>query len=263
MTKASALPYYGGKAYHADWIASLLPSGGVYIEPYAGMLSVLLARYPSQIEIVNDLNSDLVNWWRVLRDRTDELARMVDLTPCSREVCADADGVINGDCDDPVRRAWAFHVRLSQGFNSLSSRGKTQWKRSAKKVPFARWLPERFQALASRMADVQIDNVDAIVLLDRVKDETDAVVYVDPPYHSAYRGYETNAVDVGALTDALASQRGRVAVSGYPGEWDHLGWRHEDRETVAHSQGPQHGATQPKRIERLWMNYEIEMGIFR
>ena len=76
--------YYGGKTKLAPAIAALLPEHGHYVEPFAGSLAVLLAKPPSRMETVNDLDGALVNFWRVLRDRPLELARACALTPHSR-----------------------------------------------------------------------------------------------------------------------------------------------------------------------------------
>jgi DNA adenine methylase len=104
--------YYGGKTKLAGTIAALLPDHLHYVEPFAGSLAVLLAKPRSRMETVNDLDGALINFWRVLRDRPLELARVCALTPHSRaewEACADLD---TGDDLEQARRVW---VRLSQG----------------------------------------------------------------------------------------------------------------------------------------------------
>src|SRR5262245_56921279 len=75
--------YYGGKMVLADDIAAVLPEHDHYVEPFAGSLAVLLAKRPSRAETVNDLDGRLITFWRVLRDRPDDLARMTTLTPHS------------------------------------------------------------------------------------------------------------------------------------------------------------------------------------
>lgn len=78
------LNYYGGKQKTAPWIASLLPTRQAYLEPFAGMLSVLLARPKADVEIANDLDCNLWNWWRCVRERGGEMARRLDWTPIGR-----------------------------------------------------------------------------------------------------------------------------------------------------------------------------------
>ena len=76
--------YYGGKTHLAPKIAALLPPHDHYVEPFAGSLAVLLAKEPSRAETVNDLDGDLVTFWRVLRDRPHDLAWAAAMTPHSR-----------------------------------------------------------------------------------------------------------------------------------------------------------------------------------
>ena len=85
------LPYYGGKRGYgkAEWIASFLPHtpDSCYVEPFAGMAAVLLARSPVDIEILNDANERIVNWWRIVRDEAEEFGRLIDFSPFSRAEC--------------------------------------------------------------------------------------------------------------------------------------------------------------------------------
>ena len=254
------MPYYGGKVGPAGkWVADLLPDGGVpYVEPYAGMLGVLLNRRPAPSEIVNDLNKDIANWWRIVRDDYEELARRVALTPFSRDHVEEANHVLYGKkrkSSSRMDRAWALHVCLSMGMNGLSGRPAhpgTVWKGDT--APYRKWLAEDFAVLAERMANVQIECRDAIWVMNRVAGEKDAVVYVDPPYRSTKHlsgAYKHVEVHMEGLTEALEAQKGRVAVSGYGDEWDHLGWRVAEYKTVSWA-----SKDKAQRTERLWMNYE-------
>lgn len=80
-----AFGWYGGKFNHLDWLLPLLPSCHHYCEPFAGSAAVLLNREPSPVETYNDIDGEVVNFFRVLRDRTDELIKAIALTPFSRE----------------------------------------------------------------------------------------------------------------------------------------------------------------------------------
>jgi site-specific DNA-adenine methylase len=68
------MPYFGGKMMLADRIIATFPAHGHYVEPFAGSLAVLLAKAPADHETVNDLDGDLVTFWRVLRDRQPSLS---------------------------------------------------------------------------------------------------------------------------------------------------------------------------------------------
>ena len=86
-TKVRPLNWYGGKARNADWIANLLPwhKSSLYVETHGGMASIMAIRAPVKCEIFNDLDSRVVNWWSMLREKTEELDKLVTLTPHSKE----------------------------------------------------------------------------------------------------------------------------------------------------------------------------------
>ena len=83
------LKFYGGKNDRkiGSWVASQLPpptGNQLYVEPFAGMLGVLLRRHPAGVEVVNDLDGRIINFWRAVKDAPDELADRIDATPYSR-----------------------------------------------------------------------------------------------------------------------------------------------------------------------------------
>jgi DNA adenine methylase len=119
----SPLKTHGGKSYLASRIVALMPPHLNYVEPYAGGLSVLLAKDPRGVsEVVNDLNGGLANFWRVLRDEAAfaRFARTVAATPFSAAEWRESGKRL--DEADPVTRAWAFFVRCRQ---SLAGRRDT------------------------------------------------------------------------------------------------------------------------------------------
>lgn len=122
-----------------------------------------------------------------------------------------------------------------------------------------RWRSERVDALAERLWNVQIENSDALRLLERLAREETAVIYCDPPYYSADHSPYSGAPDFEALAEALKAQRGRVALSGYPGEWDSLGWHRSESSTVHRPIGAMERGKSPEpRREVLWTNYDPE-----
>ena len=251
-----SLTYYGGKRGYGqgDWIAGLLPWYKVscYVEPFAGMAGVLLAREPVKIELLNDLNGRVVNWWRAVRDDAAEFGRLVEYTPRSREEYAWARGAVDDLGETPLRRALAFHILLDQGL--LQGDGLDGgWAR--KFNPYIRNIPRHDQRgieiLADRLRAVQLENCDALALLERTAGIPEAVIYADPPYPSADTSpYALGDLDYKRLGELLQAQEGAVAVSGYPGEWDSLGWECERKS--AHRN--QIGGSWSPRVECLWRN---------
>ncbi len=251
-----ALSYYGGKQKTAPWIASLLPMRQAYVEPYAGMLSVLLARPKADAEIASDLDGNVWNWWRCVRERGCEMARRLDWTPIGRREFEAARRLLfetpHSSALD-VDRAVAFQMYVGVGRDSQTRRGG-QWCPTYTKRGLSawRWGPERFRALRDRIEDVQLECRPAADVLAACASRADAVVYCDPPYPSAHVGYRHHKVDVPQLAELLRAQKGFCAVSGYGGEWDGLGWTRTERPTMS---GAAVGRGGPlRRVEVLWTN---------
>lgn len=226
-----------------------------YVEPFAGMLGVLLQRPKSAMEIVNDLDGMVINWWRCVRDEPEELTRLIQLTPNSRDEYARArESVATGG--DGVQKALDFTISIMQGM--ASSPGYTGWRQHYQPRGSLAWrhgLDERIIAIADRMRDVVIENRPAEELIERLADVHEAVLYVDPPYPTAAQGlYGVDSLDKDRLSVALMALSGRAAISGYNDEWDQLGWQRHERSTVRVTPG-RDGA---KRVEVLWTNYQPE-----
>ena len=266
--RSGGLPYYGGKNPRRDltrWIVSQLPfeHRSLYVEPFFGMGGVLLSRAPTSLEIANDINDRLANWWTVLRDSPDEFGRRLDWTPqnCRTEFERSLAAL---DDDDPIARAVAFTVVvLSSIWHSDADEGsRYRANYSVRTGAKPSWGTEDVMRLRERTRNLQIESVDAIELLDRLVDIEEAVVYCDPPYRSADTSLYRFVPDWDALEAVLKAQRGKVAVSGYGSDWDCLGWRSEELPAIAtvYNEGEQ--SAMP-RVERLWMNYEPwDRGLF-
>jgi DNA adenine methylase len=250
--------YYGGKTTLAPTIAALLPKHEHYVEPFAGSLAVLLAKQPSRAETVNDLDGDLVTFWRVLRDRPEELERACALTPHSR---AEFGSVWAGLPDDELEAARRVWVRLTQ------SRGKSMkrtgwWNAlgSARDIPGSlRSFAERIGPCAERLAEVSIESRDAVELIRDYGGEASTCLYVDPPYLGSTRAtnyrVEMTADDAHvALADALNQCKASVVLSGYDAPlYAELfdGWHRLDIAAPTTLSGD------TDRIEVLWSNRPI------
>ena len=266
MGELASMPWLGGKSGAAPhgtgrWVASLLPAPlarTCYIEPFAGMLGVLLPRKAARVEIVNDADRQVVNWWMVMRDQPGELARRLAWTPTGRATYDQAGEALSAtpvpEAPD-VEAAWAFSVRVLQSF--LADPTKDSWALSYQPAggrPPIRVFESRLRAVADRISDVYLECGDAVRLLDRTADREDVVIYADPPYRSADSGYAVG-VDHADLTGVLLRQRGLVAVSGYPGEHDALegaGWTVHRRDTFTSADAT---GKSSRRTECLWCNY--------
>lgn len=251
--------YYGGKTTLAPVIADLLPKHEHYVEPFAGSLAVLLAKAPSRAETVNDLDGDLVTFWRVLRDQGEELERACALTPHSRSEMQLAGDLEVTDDLERARRVW---VRLTQ--SRSQSMKPTGWKfgtnstgRGAQEftgriTTFA----ERMRGCATRLHMVSLESRDALEVIRDYGSESSACLYVDPPYLGSTRAtnyrVEMTANDAHvALADALNECKASVVLSGYDAPlYTQLfdGWHRLDLKAPTTLSGD------TDRVEVLWSN---------
>ena len=221
------------------------------------MLGVLLQLPKSTVEIANDRNSRLVNWWRCLRDDTDELLRLVTLTPYARDAFCEAIDRIDDPALSDLERAAAFQTVIVQNYRS-DDRDPTpgNWLLSfTDNRARPGMLHTRLTAVANRIIDIQIENRCAVELLERTAKIADATIYCDPPYRDT-KGtdrYYNAEIDFGDLTEVLKIQKGKVAISGYGTDWDHLDWHRLEHDS--HCLLSQRYGTDRNRTEVLWANY--------
>lgn len=217
--------YYGGKTTLADAIAALLPPHDHYVEPFAGSLAVLLAKPRSRMETVNDLDGDLMTFWRVLRDRPDDLARVCALTPHSRLEHATVQSEELADVADELERARRVWVLLTQTRSSTLRR--TGWRHFQDPRGTSSGMPrylegyvDRMPAAAGRLIDVTLEARPALDLIRAYGRHPDVLLYCDPPYLGStrarnYRHEMTSPDEHRELADALQAAVATVVLSGY------------------------------------------------
>lgn len=261
------LRYLGGKWKLAPWIIRHFPPHRVYVEPFAGAASVLLRKLRSQGECLNDLNSDIVNLFMVLRDKvsSSDLRQLLQITPFSRDEYDRAFETSN----DPIEAARRLVVRsyMGHGSSSAISRRSTGFRASLVNrggaLPAGEWptLPGALEAVTERLQGVLIEQRPALKVIERY-DGDDVLFYLDPPYmhrtRSAKRkggemfhsyANEMSDADHAAMLSVLPALTGMVVLSGYASsEYDDAlpGWRRQEIETHAD------GALD--RTEVIWIN---------
>lgn len=261
--------YYGGKAGMAQRIIDLMPEHRVYMEPFFGSGAVFFAKPPARFEIINDLNRNVTTFFKVLRERPEDLAATCLLTPHSRTEYVDA--LFDEDLDE-MERARRFWIRVNQSFAKSDGR-QTGWSvTTARSQSVAAGIVSRvgrFADAAGRLMLASIECCDAAGLVERLA-TPDTVIYVDPPYLAeTRRGRDRQRPgdylhDMGEpeeherLAEVLAATDARVILSGYPSPlYDRLyaDWWYEDLAVNVHaSMAVPDGRGQ--RVERLWCNYE-------
>ena len=262
----TACAYYGGKSRieMRRWIGAHLPyePSGLYCEPFAGMLGMLLYRKPTATEIVNDLDGDICAFWLVVmdKDKYHALEWMVNYTPHSEAMFYRAKQMLKERTyQHDIEQAWAVYCLLQHGVaHGLGSGGWATRINTKQKRHGGYAFAEKIEALHLRMRDVQLTNRCAIEFLHKVSTRKEAVIYADPPYRTAdTKTYGIDNFNSDALTDVFLAQQGKVTISGYNDEWDHLGWHKVNNEFVFNPLGTNamRGSGNEVRIECLWLNH--------
>lgn len=218
-----ALKWYGGKNKIASWVISHFPQHTCYVEPFGGAASVLLHKQKADHEVYNDLDGELVNFFRVLREDTARLMALIELTPFSREEHRQAWQV----AADPLERARRFYVRCWQswGAGTHATPGAAGWQtqKSTRRGTTAveGWRDiGHLATIANRLLGVQIENDNALDVIDRF-DTQATLFYVDPPYLASTRNksrayrHELSDEQHHQLADRLQAVQGMVVLSGY------------------------------------------------
>ncbi len=266
--KLIAFGWYGGKFSHLSWLLPLLPKCHHYCEPFGGSAAVLLNREPSQVETYNDIDGEVVNFFRVLRERRDDLIQAIALTPFSREEYYLA-STNHAQALSDLERARRFFIRARQSRTGLAQTASIgRWanckntSRAGMAGAISRWFGsvDALPAIALRLLRVQIENRPATEVI-KLYDSPKTLFYCDPPYMHSTRGdnkaygFEMNEVAHRQLAEVLLRCEGYVALSGYRCDiMDELyqDWhRYDAQPKTCHS-------VKQMRQEAVWMNYQTD-----
>jgi len=275
----------GGKGNLVKWIIQYIPHGHIYVEPFAGAASVFWhLPKPFAVEVLNDLDADVINLYKVLKDsrKFEALSHKLIFTPYARAEFGRAIQMLKSADINDIDRAWAFFVRQNHGFSGFGL-NESNWSRvlyctnkdMAKNV--SQWR-SRLKILSfwhKRLGKVHIYNLDAIQCMKHW-DTTDTVFYLDPPYildtrktHSIYKK-ELDLSYHERLVNTLLSVKGKVILSCY----DHptyyplteAGWQKITIDTVCHMAGKNRGSKTrgvgnlklyASRCETLYVNFSV------
>ena len=218
--RSAALRYPGSKWSLAQEIISLFGNHYHYVEPYFGSGAVFFSKPVSPHELINDKNSLVVNFFRVLRDQTDDFLFALEATPWSRDEYEHS----HIQTGDPLEDARRFVTRIWQAHASDLAK-KTGWKARGSKQPArgmsVRWqrVPSELAELAIRLKDAEIENRPAIEVMRRFSTK-DSLIYADPPYLMETRtqkmyAHEMSVDDHLEMLDVLNSHPGPAVISGY------------------------------------------------
>jgi DNA adenine methylase len=252
--------YHGAKWILAPWIIAHFPAHRIYTETFGGGASVLLRKPRSYAEVYNDLDGEMVNLFRVVREHPRTLRRLLKWTSFSRVEYRHAFELT----DDPIEMARRTIIRSRMGFgsNSINRKVKSGFRANSNRsgtTPARDWtsVPVNIHRVARRFFGVVLENKPAVEIIEQ-HDTPETLHYLDPPYVWDTRsasinghGYAHEMSDAQheELASIVKSVKGMVVLSGYPSRlYDRLyaGWNQVEREALADGAG--------KRTEVLWFN---------
>lgn len=257
------LKYPGSKWNIANKIVNLIPEHHSYVEPFFGSGAVLFSKPPSDIETINDLDSDVVNLFRCIQRNSEYLARLVMTTPFSREEYEKQFEIPEGAvCLDSFQRAAGFLIKCWQG-HGFRTNDKVGWKNDVvgRERAYALWnwyrLPEWIIDIAERLRKVQIEHRPAMEVIKRF-DYQNVFMYIDPPYLLGTRTrkqYKHEMLDAEheEMLKTILQSKAKIMISGYESDMynDYL----KDWSKVYLKSCAEYGKP---RTEVVWINFEVE-----
>ena len=254
------ISYYGGKQNMLTYILPMIPNHKVYVEPFFGGGAVFFAKEPCKVEIINDYNAMVVNFYEQLKINFSELKKLIDATPYSRQAYKKAMVVYdNPYLFSSVVKAWAFWIGTIQGYNNQIGNWRASQLRSKEVSLNCNKKEIISEEISSRLDQVQIENVDAIYLIKRM-DTPDTFFYLDPPYVGAnqghYGGYTQEHFN--NLLNCLSNIKGKFILSSYPNEQltlfkQNFNWKSNDKEMLLRSSNSKN----KQKTECLTYNFDL------
>ncbi len=217
--------YYGSKQRIASQIIKTLPPHNAWVEAFCGSAAITLAKPPAPIEIINDMDGQIVNLFKQLRENPEELCRLIALTPYARNEYLIA-RQHKEECT-PIEKARQFVVATMMTVNGANG-GKSSgfsftqsYSRGGHEARVNRWyrLPERLELVVERLRTIRIENRDARELITMFKDRPATLIYLDPPYNiDRQQRYNIDIDDESYHIDLLnrsIESKSMIMISGY------------------------------------------------
>jgi DNA adenine methylase len=212
------ITYYGGKQRLAQTIIELIPEHICYIEPFFGGGAVYFTKEPSKVEVINDKNNFVINFYKVVKHKFDKLKYLLEETLYSRSQYNEAEDIYNNPENyDDVQKAWAFWILSQMGYGTKINTTWNFGKRlNSLSIKIKNKIDNFVKEYCDRLRLTQIECDDAITIINRF-DCNEAFFYVDPPYigrdQGHYKGYTEN--DYENLLKALSNIKGKFLLSSY------------------------------------------------
>jgi DNA adenine methylase len=256
------LTYYGGKQQLSTTILKLIPEHKIYVEPFIGGAAIFFAKDPSECEVINDTNGELINFYEVLKRDFSSLHQQIEISLHSRKLHHQAEVVYaNPDMFDRVKRAWAVWMLANSSYGAKLN-GSFGYSRNGKTDLCLNHKREAFRVdYAIRLQNTTIECCDALRIIQS-RDTPETFFYCDPPYVGAdqghYDGYTQDDFD--RLLNILSKLQGKFLLSSYRNQaltacTEKHGWETiEVKMNLSMTQGKQ---KKKQKIEVLTANYPI------
>lgn len=265
--------YFGSKNKIALQLAQQLPPHNCWVEAFCGSSALTLAKPPSMIEVINDIDYDIVNFFKQLRNNEVELIRLVELTPYSRVELENA-RICNIE-DSELERARKFLVQSMMAINGVFGEVKggfsysQSYSRNGRDARVNRWvnLPERLNRVVKRLRDVRVERKDAVELLEMFQKRPASLIYLDPPYLAKRtKGYNNDQYEEEFhinLLKTAANCKCMIFISGYDNDLyndmlsEKKGWSKKTINTITKGSN----GSSFDRSEVVWTNRYYEKAI--
>jgi len=261
--------YFGSKWMLAQEIVAMIPPHKTYIEPFFGSGAIFFTKPLAKVNIINDLDSNVANFFEVIRENPDQLKKMLEWTPYSRKICQDIDA--NGfNTSDKIKWAWEFFcwINLTRGTSTKICASHSALRRSfsdGRCVELFNEIPNRFYEASRMLKKAIIENRDVMKLLEDIRkledeDRKECFVFLDPPYNADTRSridhkYGIDLVHQPSFEDDFLDKTSkldvRMMVCGYEcPKYDeaYKGWNKQQWQ-VRNEMGNE-------RTETIWYNYD-------
>jgi len=261
----SPIGYMGGKHYTADWICNHLDySANCYIELFGGGGSILFRKKPHRVEIFNDINDEVINFFLVLRERTDEFIENVKLLPYSRKLYS---LIKNNQYETDIQKAIKFFYVVKSSFSGKYGAG---WSYSfiCRKPIYYHSIIDLLSLIAERLKNVQLEcrHYEDILKAIPEKEAPNINIYADPPYFGTeflYKNSKFDREDHYKLAEYFNKLNCKIIVSYYPHPevyklYPEPKWHYDYKQTTKYSYKSKNGNVKPRATEMLIMNYEVK-----
>lgn len=262
----SAFGYFGSKQRIAAKLQDRLPPHNAWVDLFCGSAAMTLAKEPAQIEVINDINGDIVNFFRQLQTHTLKFKRLVYFTPYARaelELAKKQESELSD-----IERARRFFVAAMMSINGVFGKDSggfsftNSYSRNGMEARVSRWqgMPDHVDWVAKRLRSVRVEQMDAIELFKKFRNRPATLVYLDPPYlGKRARGYDYDENTIGfhkRLLRTVVNAKCMAFISGYENElYDEVltsqrGWIREIIKTTTKG----NNGKSFERTEVVWFN---------